>query len=317
MSSSWHRTLRFSSLFLGLYACAARPLAPLTATSASSTGYALAYPDNARESVESFAAHKKQAHELSVSLPARAPQPKLEAERAQVLYVVDQADADGRRTSNVEARRSERAVRAFWESERGAIGSRVTGATQKQLTENGCTQVDSQAAVQQALREGVSRQLDKRLRRESEAQRYLDEIKGHLQPGTWTAAQRSAADVALASYLVYVALVDDVLELQRLASEYETVVATLRAGLDRERAVQSSGVGPRDLEASRERTRLLTTKLSAAQSAKATLDQTLTSYEAQLQKARSEYEQALDALRAKISPPPPQPAPSSAAPAKS
>jgi hypothetical protein len=308
MSSSWPRSFSIGCFVLVLNACAARPLTPLTASSASSTGYALAYPDGVRDAVDGFAAHKKQAHELAGTLPARAPQPKTADDQAQVLYVLDQADADGRRTSSVEARRSDRAVRAFWESERSVIGGRVASTTQKQLTENGCTQVDNQVAVQQALREGVSRQLDKRLRRESEAQRYLDEIKGRLPAGIWTATQRTAEDVALASYLVYVALADDVVELQRLRGEYDAVIATLRAGLDRERGVQSSGVGPKDLEASRERARQLTSRLTAAEAANATLDQTLSGYETQLQKARSEYEQALIALRTKVAPPPPQPA---------
>lgn len=297
-----HRLWFSVSLLLG--ACASHPLAPLTASSASSTGYALAYADGAHEAMDRFAAHKKQAHELSVALPAHAPQPRPE-DRAQVLYVLDEADADGRRTSSVDARRSERSVRAFWESERGPIGTRVAGATQKQLTENGCTQVDSQPAVQQALRESVSRQLDKRLRKESEAQRYLDEIKGRVPAATWSATQRSAEDVALASYLVYVALVEDVLELQRLQSEHEAVMDTLHAGLERERTVQESGAGAKDREASRERARQLQTKLTAAQAASTSLDQTLTSYEEQLKRARTEYEQALAALRTKVSSAPP------------
>jgi len=311
MSPHSSHTILVGALLVALGACASRPLAPQTASSAGGIGYALSYPDATRAAAESFASHRKQARDLSGSFVARAPQPRSQEDRTQLLYVVDQADADGRREGSVEARRSERAVRAFWESERGAIGARVTSVTQKQLTDNGCTQVDSQPAVHQALRESVSRQLEKRLRRESEAQRYLEEIKGRLPAPTWSAAQRSAEDVAEASYLVYVALVDDVLELQRLQREHEQVVATLQSALERERSVQSGGAAARDVDASRERARLYENKLSAVQASQASLDRTLADAEPQLQEARDEYEQALAALRAKL-PPAAQPAPAAA-----
>ena len=290
----------------GSAACASQPpLAPQTASSASSTGYALGYAESVKGAADSFAAHRQQAHALSSGLAGRAPQPKPGEDRAQLLYVLDQADADGRRAASVEARRSERAVRAFWESERGAIGARAASAAQKQVADAGCTQpVDAQPAVQQALREGVSRQLERRLRRESEAQRYLDEIKGRISPATWSVTQRSAEDVADASYLVYVALVEDVLELQRLASEQATVVETLQSGLERERAIQGARYAAKDVEASKERSRLYEAKLSAAQSAKTSLDQALADHKAQLDQARGEYEQALAALKAKLAPPP-------------
>ena len=92
MASLFSRNLLLGSLLLG--ACASHPLAPQTASSAGSTGYALGYADNVKEAAESFAAHKQQAHALSDALPARAPQPKPGEDRAQVLYVLDQADAE-------------------------------------------------------------------------------------------------------------------------------------------------------------------------------------------------------------------------------
>jgi hypothetical protein len=289
-------------------ACASHKLQPMTVSSTNSGGYALAYPEALHAAADSFNEHKAQAHELSSKLVAQAPKPKPDEDRGLLLQVVDQADADGRREQNVQARRSERQLRAFWESERGHIGARVGSAAQKQVSEGGCENVQTQAAVQQALRESVTRQLDKRTRKSSEAQRYLEQNKDRLSPATWNAAEESADDITLASYLVYVALIDDVLELQRLRNERDAVIATLQDALQRERAAaQSGGRSSKELEAGEKRQQVLASRITAAQSESVTTDRTLSDYEAQLKQARAEYEQALAGVRATVASPPPAP----------
>jgi hypothetical protein len=282
-------------------ACASQKLHPTTVSSTNSGGYALAYPEALHAATESFNEHKAQAHDLSSKLVAEAPKPKPGEDRALLLHVVDQADADGRREQNVQTRRSERQLRAFWEAERGHIGARVGSAAQKQVSEGGCENVQTQAAVQQALRESVARQLEKRTRKSSEAQRHLEQNKDRLSAATWNAAEESADDITLASYLVYVALIDDVLELQRLRNERDAVVATLQDALQRERAAAHSGrLSSKELEAGEKRQQVLASRITAAQSESVTTDRTLSDYEAQLKQARAEYEQALAGVRASI-----------------
>src|SRR5689334_19582412 len=111
-----------------LSACAAQKLQPMTVSSTSSVGYALGYPEALHTAAGSFNEHKARAHELSSKLVAGAPKPRPNEDRGVLLHVVDQADADGRREQNVQARRSERQLRAFWEAERGHIGARVGSA---------------------------------------------------------------------------------------------------------------------------------------------------------------------------------------------
>lgn len=292
-----------------LSACAAQKLQPMTVSSTNSTGYALGYSDALHAAADSFTEHKTQAHELSSQLVREAPKPKAGDDRGLLLHVVDQADADGRREQNVQSRRSERQLRAFWEAERGQIGARVGSAAQKQVTEGGCENVQTQAAVQQSLRESVARQLEKRARKASEAQRVLEQNKNKLTATTLNAAEESADDITLASYLVYVALVDDVLELQRLRNERDAVIGTLQDALQRERAAAQSGrLSSKELEASEKRQGVLASRITASQNESATADRTLSDYEAQLKQARAEYEQALAGVRASIAPPPVQPA---------
>lgn len=284
-----------------LCACAAQKLQPATVSSASSTGYALTYPETLHAAADSFTSQTQKAHELSGKLVREAPKPKPDEDRALLLQVVDQADADGRREVNVQALRADRSLRAFWEAERGHIGARVASASQKQVTEGGCNNVQTQAAVHQALRESVARQLEKRSARTSEAQRYLEQIKGQLSTSTWNAAEQSASDITLASYLVYVALVDSVLELQRLRNERDAVVSTLQDALKREQA--SAAQSGRAAEASRKRQELLANRLAATHNESLAIDKTLSNYEAQLKQARSEYEQALAGVKATLTPP--------------
>lgn len=292
---------------LTVCACAAQKLQPVTVSSASSTGYALSYPETLHSAADSFTSQNQKAHELSSNLVREAPKPKPNEDRALLLQVVDQADADGRREVNVQALRSDRNLRTFWEAERGHIGARVAGAAQKQVTDGGCNNVQTQAAVHQALRESVSRQLQKRTQRTSEAQRYLEQIKGQLSPATWNAAEQSADDITLASYLVYVALVDSVLELQRLRNERDAVVSTLQDALDREQmsAAQSGRANGKEAEASQKRQALLQNRLAATHNESLAIDKLLRSYEAQLKQARTEYEQALAGVKASIAPAPP------------
>jgi len=292
--------------FAFLSACAAGKLQPVTVSSTSSARYALDYPETLHAAANSFNEHKAEAHELSSALVRQAPRPKTDEERGILLQVVDQADADGRREQNVQARRSERQLRAFWEAERGHIGARVGGAAQKQVSEGGCENVQTQAAVQQALRESVSRQLDKRTRKASEAQRILEANKDRLSTTSYNTAEESADDITLASYTVYVGLVDDALELQRLRNERDAVIATLRDNLQRERAAAEGGrLSSREREASEKRQQLLANRINAAQSESVTANRALSDYESQLKLARSEYEQALAGVRAAIAPPPP------------
>jgi predicted XRE-type DNA-binding protein len=270
---------------------------PVVVSSASGLGYATRYPDILGAEVDHFVKDKQQAHALTGTLAQQAPKPKPEEDRGLLLRVVDEADTDGRRDSYAQAQRSERHVVAFWESERAAIGSRVGGATQKQAEAAGCTQLESQATVQQSLREGVTRQLEKSALKDSEAQRLLELMKPRLSAATWNGMQHTADDVTRASYLVYVGLLEDATELQRLVAEYPTVSASLQGAQQAEQSLQSTRLSANDLKASQSRAQQWAARLTAAADNKARAEKELENYEVEVQNARTQYEQARAALR--------------------
>lgn len=286
-----------------------------TVTSADAVGYAVRYPDALSSASDSFAAHQRQAQQLSSGLPAHTPEVKAGDDRVVLQRVVDYADVDGRRESVVRAQQNERAVRSYWESERGAIGARVTSAAQKQLADAGCTNnVDPQPAVQQALREGFERQLDRRMRAESEAQRVLEQYRPQLTAATYTSMQKLVDEIMLASYLVYVALPEDAAELQRLQREQSTVVATLERAQNDEQALQASGAKGAELKASQERVQRIEGSRATLAASSAKADALVRSHEQQLKQTQDDYERARLAARDRFAPPPP--AATAAAPAK-
>jgi hypothetical protein len=289
--------------------CAPARLQPVVVSSAGGLGYATRYPDILGAEVDHFVKDKQQAHALSGTLAQQAPKPRPEEDRGLLLRVVDEADTDGRRDSFAQSQRSERHLIAFWESERATIGSRVVSATQKQAAAEGCTQLEPQATVQQSLRESVTRQLEKSVRKDSEAQRLLELMKPRLSAATWNGMQHTADDVAHASYLVYVGLLEDTAELQRLVAEYPTVEASLQGALQSEQSLQRTHLAPNDLKASQSRAQQWAARLKAAADSKARAEKELNNYELEVHNARTQYEQARAALRDRFTQLQPQPKP--------
>lgn len=278
-------------------ACAGQRLTPVVASSTTSIDYAIRYPDLLGATADRFVKDKQRARELTSKLPREAPRAKPDEPAGLVLRVIDEADLDGRRDAYVRAQRSQRELVAFWESERGAIASQISTAANKQAAADGCTRYDAKTSVPQALREGVTRQLEEHARKESAAQVTLEQGKSRLSPATRTALRRTAEDVAQASYLVYVGLVEDAAELQRLLEEHPQVVATLQNVIEYERGRQSAKLQPHERKASQTRVAEVSARIAAADSAKVRAENALRDYEVEVENARVAYQQARASLR--------------------
>jgi len=283
--------------------CASNQLQPTIVSSADATGYAVRYPEALSAEAAGFEAHKRQAHELSTGLLARVRELKPSEDRALLSRVVEQADQDGKRESFARAQRSDRMLRAFWDEERAPVSARVAAATQKQISEANCTVADTQPIVQQALRAGFDRQLERRLRTHSEAQRLLEKYKTRLSAATLAVLQRLVDEIALDSYLVNVALVEDVNALNHRVSEVTAVEGTLQQALDDERALQTTPQKPPEQKATQERLQQITASRVALAASRDKAQHQLGDYQAQLQLARDEYARALDAIKTALATP--------------
>ncbi|MDB4971866.1 MAG: hypothetical protein JWN48_207 [Myxococcaceae bacterium] len=293
--------------------CAGRPLDSKVASSADSAGYAARYPDALDSAVKRFDADKRSAYDLTSGLLARTRDvsDKPGADRAILLKIVEESDRSGRGQSYARARSDERAMRAFWDDERGALSSRVSSAAQKDVLDAGCTQqVELNGSVQHAMRDGIDKQLERRARAENDGQRTLEQNKARLAPGSIPALQRLSDDIALASHLSNVALVDDARELTRLLSERASVEDTLKRMLEEERALQSDPRKPTEQKASQERVIQIEKSRAALEPKSAEAEAALKDHEEQLKLAQNEYDNTIEAIKASFrdSPPVSQPA---------
>jgi len=297
-------TSRSSGCLLGvsfLVGCAARPYEPTSVSSADGAGYAVAYVDQLRSARTRFDDDDKRATELHGAIKTHAdavtPNLKLPEERAIVLRVVEESEQSGRGQSYAHARANEQAMRGMWDDERGAIGARVTSSVQKEALDAGCKEVDLQPAVQHALRDGFDKQLERRARASNEGQRTLEQNKARLPAASFAALQRLSDEIALASHLGNVALVDDLRELERLLAEQKQVDDTLARMIDDERQIQRDPKKPSEQKASQERVMQIDKQRAALAPEVQKTESELRALEDRQHAASIEYERTLSAVR--------------------
>ncbi len=266
-------------------------------SSAGDSSYALRYPQLLAAARKTFDEDARRAHELSASL-RKVSQIKL-AEPTLPRRVISEADAAGTSEGYAEARESARDVSGFWDEERPALAARTSAALQKELADGGCGDKDLGPAVQHALKDGLEKPLEKRLRASNEAQRTLEVLRARLAPGTLPAWQRAADDIALASHYAYVTLPEDARALSRLLEQRSSVDATLSVAEEDERRIQRAPqLG--EQKASQDRVVELA-KVRAAVTSEVELARRATDTAgSRVQTAQEEYQTALKTMRASI-----------------
>jgi len=293
--------LRAAALFLVVTAgCAGRQPKPIVVSSAQATGYALGYAEQLDAEAKTLVADKAQTAELLQRLKA-GRQLKPGADQELVLAIVAQSDEAGRGAAFAAANAEARQVRVFWDEERGTISARVNGVAQKQITEAGCAKADVAAGVGYALKDGVDKQLEKRLRARNEAQRTIELNKAMLGQGNLITLQTLADDIAMTSYLVNSGLVDDRDRLKRLLDDQKDVDSTLGEALEHERALQArTKAGSPEHKASQERSVALDKSRRAIPPAVASGQAAMKDVDVQIENAREDYQKALDALTVQL-----------------
>lgn len=286
--------LSSASLLFLLGGCAEKPLAPTIESSAAESSYAMAYPPLLEARRKQLVADKTQGTELTAKL--RDHEIKANADPKLLEEIVESADAAGRSSTFVAAQREARAFRTFWDEERGAIGARVAAAAQKQIADAGCGQpVDVSGATSYALRDGFERQLEKRVREHNEAQHVIEREHTALGSAGTKELEDFADEIAYASYLVHVGLIDDKNQIEGMLDERRSVASTLDSRLKAEREFLEQAKSKEDKKASEER-------IAALEKSKATIDTAATDAEAEvkeldqmIRQAQSDYADAYDA----------------------
>jgi hypothetical protein len=291
----------WAALAVGIGACGQPKPEPVVASSAGLSGYALAYPSKVNILVSGYNARLAEVGTIEGSFAAlpgqlvNPPWPKVKA-------VVEKADEAGRGRAYAEGAADDAAARAFFDEEKEEITKRVANGTQaaakKQVADTNQTcEVDVYGAVSYSLKEGVSKQLEQRLRGHNEAQLLIDRDEDALGKKNVDPLRDAADGVSRASYLVRVGLVEDKVGLNRLLAEASDVKDTLDDGIAAEKELAAQeGISKSDKQACAER-------LAALEKSRADLDGAVAEgqklpqgMQAQIDKAQKDYEQALEAL---------------------
>jgi hypothetical protein len=293
-------TFLVASVPLTLIGCAGNKLTPTIESSAQESSYALVYPAALEHQRKLLAEDKSKAGELTGTLRER--EIKANADPKLLEEIVEASDSAGRSHTFVAAQREARAFRAFWDEERAPIAARVTAAAQKQIADAGCPQeVDVAGATSHALKEGFERQLEKRVREHNEAQHIIEHSRAAFPGPSLSEVQKLADDVAYASYLVNVALIDDKDNIERMLSERRGVASTLDDSLERERKYLSEQAKTKEEKKTAEE------RIAELEKSKAALDGTVRDAENEskeleqsIRQAQGDYDAAYDGLIERI-----------------
>jgi len=282
----------------GLAGCASQSQGPQVAPSTAQPAWAIGYADDLQGAAKSLGDDRARAHSVDEGLPQRLADVKSPTNAEALTAIVQRADAAGRSEAYVSRRRDDDAIRAFWDDERGPIAGRAAGAAKTVVGEAKCEgSPDPSAQVAYAVKDGVDRALEKKDRQSNDAQVLVERYKASLGQGNYAAAQKLADDVALSSYLAYVALVDDENRVTALLAERQQAKDTLERAIADERAFeQTKAKTDAEKKAAEERIATMQKSEASIDGAVVNANVSLKNIEAQVKAAQDEHDAAVKAL---------------------
>lgn len=232
--------------------CATPVPEPRIASSAAEPGYAVAFPDLVQDTIKRFTDADDEAKKIDGNLPMI--QNDLTNPPWQVVEkAVAQADEAGRSQAYVDGVRGVIASRKFVSDEGDELGKKAAGAGQYVVSKKQCD-VDVTGPVIHSLKEGTDKALERRLRAHNEGQAVLDRYREALGKKNADDLEKRTDEVAWASYLVHVVMVEQKLRLRAMIDEAQQAKKTLDDAAASERAYQTeAGHSEAEKQASRQR----------------------------------------------------------------
>ncbi len=275
--------------------CAHQAPGPVIASSAGQEGYAARYPDELSQARERFTLEEAKVRELTLKFsdyPGQLDKPDWNG----VLVVVQSADQAGGSSAYVSRAREVENVRSFFKDEKEEIEKKVGGAANYSAKQKGCD-VDAYSPTVHALETSMDKQLEKRMREHNEAQSYIEAHEDTLGKQNTDKLEQQADEIAMASYLARVGVVETKLELTKLIEDASTVGSTL------DRSIKAEQDTIADAKSSDSTKKAAQARLDADQAAKGRLDaevqqskQAVQALEDRIKKLQSDYDQALSGL---------------------
>jgi hypothetical protein len=279
-------------------ACASQKIEPQVASSAAQTHYAVDYPAALQDTANDFMNTEGDVGKITAEFPKYPGQLK-DPPWSLVVTIVNRADEAGRSASYVEARHDYEATRRFFAQEKDEIARRITGSAQSVIKKKDCDgDVDVSGAVSASFKDGVEKQLDKRLRAHSDAATLIERYREQLGKANASALEKQTDDISEASYATFIRSTELKARATALIQEASQVQRTLDQSIAEERAFQNeAGRAAGDKKASVERVAKMEdakVRIDRALPTLRTLEKEIDQRNAALKK---EYSDALDALR--------------------
>jgi len=236
------RTIVFLSSIVGLslVACTEPQRGPEVASSSAQPQWAASYADDLRGASRTLSDDRARAHDLDQGLDARAKEVNPPFDSITLQAVVKRADDAGRSEAYVARAHEARQVRAFWDDERDKVVGRAAGAAKGVVGDAKCEgNPDPAGQVAYAVKDSVDRAIERRIRAANDAYVTIDRYKSAIGANNLDAVKKIADDVAYASYLANVALVDDRNRVIDLLQRQKDADATLQHAIADEREFQA------------------------------------------------------------------------------
>jgi hypothetical protein len=284
----------------GPIACANQKVEPQVASSAAQTHYAVEYPDHLQSIANDYVNTQAEVGRTTSDF-SKYPGQLKDPPWPLVVTIVNRADEAGRSASYVEARREFEATRTFFGQEREEITRRMAGSAQYAIKKKEECDVDVSGAISASFKDGVQKQLDKRLRAHSDAHTLIERHRESLGKPNAAALEKQADDISEASYATFIRATELRARTTELLREASQVQKTLDQSIAEERAFQAeAGRTAGDKKASADRVAKMEdakVRVERAIPALQTLEKEIEQRNAALKK---EYSDALDALRKAI-----------------
>lgn len=293
--------LCLSALFLAS-GCANNIPEPQVASSAAQPAYAAGFPSSLQAVGKELDETETNLRKFDASLsgyPGELTDPSWEV----VVKVTERSEQAGRSHAYREARRSVRAQHGFFEQEGPELTKKVAGTAQYVVKQKGCD-VDVTGPISHALKDNVDKTLEKRMRAANDGQSVVEAYRETLGKKNAAALEKQSDEIAEASYLANIGLVEQKLELRRLLADAEAVKKAIPDAMAAERAFQAeSGRTDAEKQASHQRLEGLQraqTELESSINAARKLDENVEKRIADARKAHDDaFQKHLAALRNK------------------